>query len=100
MEVDDLYRLLTSTSYYAGIGIDSTPELLELLIMLASRIKGKEDTLYKNAKGALKWVPLQDVNFLYATFAKITNNYQAKGVISAVTSKTTNPSPIERVVRA
>jgi hypothetical protein len=97
----DLYKLLCGCTKYSGIGVDSSPEILELLIALASRTVKDDSILYKNGdKGTkLQWVPLYDVNYLYSTFAKITNNYQNAGMVSAVISKTNKPSPIEAAIR-
>ena len=98
----DLFNLLNSSSHYAKINTDASPEINEVFIALAARVKGKLDTLHKNGgpNAKLEWVSLADVAFLKSMFAKITNNYQAQGMVSALISEPNKPSNIERVVRA
>lgn len=102
LTITDLFNLLNNSSYYAKINTDSTPEINELFIALAARVQGDLDTLYKNGKPSakLQWVSLADVTFLKSLFAKIVNNYQAKGTVSALLSKPNEPSAIERIARA
>lgn len=98
--VDVAMAFDTATSN-SGLNIDERPEVLEVMVSLATR-DPKDDTMpfrLSKAKRA-RFVPLGNINYgAGTTFHRIVGNYQEQGLISSLVRTSTSSSGVEEVVR-
>ena len=106
INIGDITKLFSTCGEYAGLGIDETPELINLLEALMTRVASDEYTLLKNSGlPAKEWeknrayIPLSNVAYMQSVMGKIVGNYQKDGMREALGATPSEPGILEKIMR-
>ena len=105
--VGDMVSILSTAGEYAGLEIDGTPEILEILEALSARLSSDLMVMIKDSKvdpkkyhEKVKFIPLNNVTYMQTIMGKLVGNYQSKGMLSALTTQPSKPGSVESLIRA